>query len=166
MAIVVNGSVLALVYAITTALGLMFALLIGHRLHFNDIVQTHCKVPEFWPSISATTGDFIEGKAIWRTALVIAFPFRIAASYLMYKMYSTLYNGPTLLSIQGDDGMSVTLPGLMFIFDIVRIATAEMWTMISSSEALIPHEAAFVFYMLSGFFLQLVQVIIANRVHG
>lgn len=165
MALVLNGSVCALVYALCAALGLIFALIIGYRLHFNDIVQTHCKVPEFWPSISATTGDFIEGRWIWRTAILIAFPFRFSASYLLYKLYGNLVGGQ-ISAHRDDESMTVSLPSLMFIFDIIRMSTAEMWTLIASSEALIPHEAAFVVYMLSGFLLQVTQVILAGRVQN
>ena len=64
--LVVPAHYFAIGYSIIVGTGLLMALVLGMRLHFSEIVKTHCKTEEYWPSISATTGDFAPERFIWQ----------------------------------------------------------------------------------------------------
>ncbi|RNF11097.1 FGF receptor activating protein [Trypanosoma rangeli] len=166
---VIRSSYVALIYAIIASTGLLLALFVGLWMHPDELLDTHCKVTEYWPSISTLTGDFQPERQIWRMAFVLCTPFRLGTTISLFLVFwqrsyghvnnisDMLHSPMTLLK------SSTFLTLLMLFCDITRLFGALTWTMIASVENLSRHNVGFGFYVFMGFILQLVIDAIARR---
>lgn len=61
---------------------------LGLYLHFEGVTATHCRVPNFVPSISSIIGDFTPERYVWRLGMAFfSFP-RIFDSFLYYNFFA------------------------------------------------------------------------------
>lgn len=54
---------------------------------FENANNTHCKVPNIFPSISASIGNYEPQRTIWRTAIYSHAPLRFFIIYLRWDYY-------------------------------------------------------------------------------
>ncbi|XP_068632640.1 post-GPI attachment to proteins factor 2-like [Battus philenor] len=54
---------------------------------FDKANNTHCNVPNIFPSISASIGNYEPQRTIWKTAIYIHAPIRFFIVYLRWKYY-------------------------------------------------------------------------------
>lgn len=54
---------------------------------FENANNTHCKVPNVFPSISASIGNYEPQRSIWRIAIYTHAPLRFFIIYLRWKYY-------------------------------------------------------------------------------
>nr|NP_001298765.1 post-GPI attachment to proteins factor 2-like [Papilio xuthus]BAM18484.1 fgf receptor activating protein [Papilio xuthus] len=54
---------------------------------FDRANHTHCNVPNIFPSISASIGNYEPQRTIWKTAIYIHAPIRFFIIYLRWKYY-------------------------------------------------------------------------------
>ncbi|XP_035433931.2 post-GPI attachment to proteins factor 2 [Spodoptera frugiperda] len=54
---------------------------------FETANNTHCKVPNVFPSISASIGSYEPQSTIWKTAIYMHAPLRLYVLYLRWKYY-------------------------------------------------------------------------------
>ncbi|XP_011551588.3 post-GPI attachment to proteins factor 2 [Plutella xylostella] len=60
---------------------------------FESANKTHCNVPNIFPSISASIGNYEPQSSIWRTAIYIHAPLRFFIIYLRWNHYrNVIYN--------------------------------------------------------------------------
>ncbi|XP_022116164.2 post-GPI attachment to proteins factor 2 isoform X2 [Pieris rapae] len=57
---------------------------------FDKANNTHCKVPNVFPSISASIGNYEPQRTIWKTAIYIHAPLRFFIIYLRWEYYRRL----------------------------------------------------------------------------
>ncbi|CUG04227.1 Hypothetical protein, putative, partial [Bodo saltans] len=163
--LVVPGHYFPLAYALIVGTGLVMALVLGMRLHFTEIVKTHCKTPEYWPSISATTGDFAPERFVWRGAFVLAAMFRFTSGFLSFKFFAQQDVASAATRAAGLVSTRVLVYAAL-VCELLRCVSAMGWTVISSGEDNLHHNASFAVYMIVGFVLQVSQVVIVGRVRG
>jgi hypothetical protein len=120
---------------------MFFCLLIALYFHYSKVIKNHCKVWEFWPSISATIGDYKPEMNIWRITIALVSGPRFIISFLNYQFLSD-----SLI----ENKYFILLKIGIFI-DIIRIFAAGGWTYISSSEYLLYHDICFVLYISFSF---------------
>ena len=150
----IPASFLAVLYSALTGGGLLMALIVGVRTNFDSLTGTHCGTYEYWPSVSSTIGNVLVGRVIWRTALLFAFAPRVVSSYFMYVQYSL---------VSKSNGTFPAAATVMFLVDLVRMAAAVGWTLISSPEAIVHHQLCFGVYMASGFVLHILQTYLSSK---
>ncbi|XP_045516079.1 post-GPI attachment to proteins factor 2 [Pieris brassicae] len=57
---------------------------------FDKANNTHCKVPNVFPSISASIGNYEPQRTIWKTAIYIHAPLRFFIIYLRWEYYRSI----------------------------------------------------------------------------
>ena len=150
----VEGKWFPMLYAGLIQTGLLSCLFLAIRLHYSQVVQTHCGNWEFWPSVSSCTGDFMPERVVWRCAIALGGGPRIIAALLQFYQFHSLL--PSGRSWDINIGL---------VCDCIRIFSAGIWTYVASSEHLLIHEVAFVVYLVSGFLCQSLQTLVAYRIH-
>jgi hypothetical protein len=141
-----------LLYGCLTGGALVTSLILTLRWNFDDAVRTHCKQPEFWPSISASTGDFMPQRPLWRIAVALAMVPRCFCSLAMAHLLLRSEEGATCC-------LQPVLGALSAISDVVRILSACGWTYLASFEGLSHHQTFFGIYIVSSFAMQLMQTL-------
>ena len=131
--------------------GLLMCLLLTWRMHYTSVVATHCKTPEYWPSISATTGDYMPERGVWRVAVALASGPRVIASFLLYAYFTSQTTTPT------------PLIRTSLFFDMARICCAFGWAFVTSSEDHLFHIVSFALYIVTGFVYQSTQALLCKR---
>eukprot|EP00796_Vickermania_ingenoplastis_P008411 gene8411-5892_t len=150
------ASYASVIHAVVGCLGLVFPLYIGVILHPRELLTTHCGPNhyEYWPSISTTIGDMMPERQIWRTALLMAFPFRVVSSLTLFYVFWTKGSAGLLdmsrfafkpLSLFQS---SAFLAAAMLWVDLWRWLAAFVWTMVVSSEIHDVHNFAFLCYIV------------------
>eukprot|EP00760_Papus_ankaliazontas_P005012 PhM_4_TR12335/c0_g1_i1/m.10229 len=152
LSIKLQASTFPILYALCALGGLYTCLLLTVRLHLDSVVKTHCGTWEFWPSVSATTGDYMPERAVWRIAMALSSGPRVITSLLITSLFSNLSNGSSSLLIR-----------VSLFFDLFRIACATGWGFVTSSEDLTFHESAFAAYIIAGFVYQSTQLVLCRR---
>eukprot|EP00755_Sulcionema_specki_P027726 Sspe_Gene.17043::Locus_6039_Transcript_1_1_Confidence_1.000_Length_679::g.17043::m.17043 len=150
--VTLSGTMFPILYCTFIGVGLVVCLFLAVRLHYDSVVRTHCHNWEFWPSVSSCTGDHMPERAVWRIAIALGGGPRFITSFLQRQQFARLLPGGASWDV-----------GISFVFDIVRIVAAGMWTYVSSSEHLLVHEVAFVVYVVAGFLFQCLQTVVAFR---
>ncbi|CAG0921258.1 unnamed protein product [Notodromas monacha] len=56
--------------------------------HFRDVTYTHCRVPNYLPSISAAIGTYSPQNIVWKSAIAAHFPGRLLALSYYWRWYS------------------------------------------------------------------------------
>lgn len=72
---------------------------------FEEANNTHCKVPNIFPSISASVGNFEPQSTIWKTAIYIHAPLRFYIISLRWKYYKKVIRSECLFLVN----LAVTL---------------------------------------------------------
>lgn len=57
---------------------------------FERANNTHCKVPNIFPSISASIGNYEPQNTIWKTAIYVHAPVRFFIIYLRWEYYRNI----------------------------------------------------------------------------
>lgn len=74
--------------AISLALGAFLFTIVWTLLYdFERATYTHCDVRNYLPSISAAIGNYEPQKTMWRLAIVLHLPMRLAVAYIYSKYY-------------------------------------------------------------------------------
>jgi hypothetical protein len=134
-----KGSLFPLLYSGFIGGGMSLCLALSIYLHYRSVTKNHCRVWEFWPSVSASIGDYSPEKNIWRAAIALGFGPRIISAVLNYNLFKE------------EDAESKKIEIGLFM-DVLRVLAAAGWTYISSSEYLFYHEICFVIYIVFSLF--------------
>ncbi len=107
--------------------------------HWSKVLKNHCRVWEFFPSVSAVIGDYKPEMNVWRVAIALGSGPRFVSAVLNYKLLSD--------ALPSRKAIIKTA----FIIDVSRIVAAGGWTFISSSEYNFEHSVCYVIYAVSSF---------------
>lgn len=78
---------LGLLCVLLALFGFITCVLMTMYKDFENANNTHCKVPNIFPSISASVGNYEPQKTIWRSAIYISAPIRFLFVYLRGQYY-------------------------------------------------------------------------------
>lgn len=67
---------------------------------FESANNTHCKVPNVFPSISASIGNYEPQITIWKTAIYLHAPIRFYLVYLRWKYYTSIIQEDCLIIVK------------------------------------------------------------------
>ncbi|OQR76242.1 post-GPI attachment to proteins factor 2-like [Tropilaelaps mercedesae] len=117
-----------------------FIFCIGYSLVFNFTAstQTHCKVTNLLPSISAAIGSFSPQKYVWRTGIGI----HSAPRFVYAVMYRSWHR--TILPVRYR-----FLADVAFALEFIEDTSLLGLTMVSSSENYPVHEKCFITFLLT-----------------
>ena len=116
----ISASIFPIIYSVCIGGGMLSCLAIAVSLHYSQVIRNHCRVYEYWPSVSSVIGDYSPEKNIWRVAIALGAGPRFITSILNYNLLKV-------------SKFSFLLK-FAFFLDILRIFAAGGWTYISSSE--------------------------------
>ncbi|RUS89477.1 hypothetical protein EGW08_002774 [Elysia chlorotica] len=107
---------------------------------FKTSTATHCKVPNYLPSVSAAIGGFTPQRYVWRICIGLhASPrFMIAVAY--YTFHTSIHVGR-------HNELYKTLAALTSLFHIIEVSSLVGLTFISSTENHELHKILFIFFM-------------------
>ncbi|CAH2247027.1 post-GPI attachment to proteins factor 2 [Pararge aegeria] len=108
---------------------------------FENANNTHCKVPNVFPSISASIGNYEPQRSIWRVAIYSHAPFRFLIVFLRWKYYSSV--------ISQNCAFIVKLAVFLNILENLSLIGLTHWT---SSKNYPLHEACFKTFIGSSIF--------------
>jgi hypothetical protein len=158
--IFINAAIFPCFYSVIAASGLLLCLFLAVLLHYSIVTWNHCRVWEFWPSVSSTLGNRAPENIIWRCAIGLASGPRIAMAFLNYSWILKDLHFPSWRKAQ-----------VMLFLDLLRVVLAGCWTFVSSSEHWMFHAWSFIFYgVTSGFHMKvfndlIFETKIANHEH-
>ncbi|TFK40056.1 Frag1/DRAM/Sfk1 family-domain-containing protein [Crucibulum laeve] len=129
------AAILARAHTVLAALAFSSALLIGSYLHYYKIVKNGVAAyPDEWfPSVSATIGDWYPERNIFQILIALTAGPRFALVLLQYYLHSN----PTS-----------SLPTLVFITGIIRTLSCGGWVYITSSDDHDVHDVMMILYMV------------------
>lgn len=67
---------------------------------FENANNTHCKVPNVFPSISASIGNYEPQNTIWKIAIYVHAPFRFFIIYLRGQHYTNIIKDEYFLVVK------------------------------------------------------------------
>ncbi|KAK3740971.1 hypothetical protein RRG08_005662 [Elysia crispata] len=107
---------------------------------FKTSTATHCKVPNYLPSVSAAIGGFTPQRYVWRICIGLhASPrFMIAVAY--YSFHTSIHVGK-------HNEFYKTLAALTSLFHIIEVSSLIGLTYVSSTENHDLHEILFIMFM-------------------
>ncbi|XP_037959831.1 post-GPI attachment to proteins factor 2-like isoform X2 [Teleopsis dalmanni] len=116
---------------------------------FRRSTYTHCDVPNFLPSISAAIGNYNPQRTVWRVAICLHLPARLAVAKIYWKYYQT--------AIRKNRRILGTVACLLNVIENFALLSLSLWT---SSDNYKIHRNSFVafilcseLYMLISYFL-------------
>ncbi|XP_011186766.1 post-GPI attachment to proteins factor 2 [Zeugodacus cucurbitae] len=116
---------------------------------FDRSTSTHCDVPNYLPSISAAIGNYEPQKTVWRLAITMQLPFRIA----VVKMYMQYYKD----TIRRNRRVYAIIACLLNMVENFALLSLSLWTSLDNYPI---HRNSFVvfiacseMYMLLSYFL-------------
>lgn len=93
---IVSFQKLALVTLALPLGGFTFCVLWSMLYNFDDSTSTHCNVPNYLPSVSASIGAYSPQKYIWRLTVALHSAPRYLVSVTYYKLF---HSSPCLLTL-------------------------------------------------------------------
>ncbi|XP_005091174.1 post-GPI attachment to proteins factor 2 isoform X2 [Aplysia californica] len=123
---------------------------------FKQATATHCRVPNYLPSVSAAIGSFTPQRYVWRICIALhATPrFMIAVAY---------YNYHTSVHIGKNNEAYKALAALNSLCHIVEVASLVGLTFVSSTENHDAHEHMFISFMAAGLIYMLLTIYLFSR---
>lgn len=127
----------------------------------NEIHETHCKVYNVIPSISAITGISPE-RYIWRISIALHLGPRFLISSVYYKYYLSLMQYLRPISDQIKYSRLLTIS---YWLSIIEISALVGVTYISNQDNYPVHEKIFILFMISSLVYMLISLMIFQRMH-
>lgn len=107
---------------------------------FERVTSTHCRVPNYLPSISAAIGSFTPQRYIWQLCVAI----HSAPRFLVVTMYYS-----HLCDVLYKESLWQWLASVIFILQVTEVLSLLGLTFVSSSENFYIHELCFIAFMVS-----------------
>lgn len=113
-------SKLGFVTVLLPLLAFIFCIILTMYKDFDKANNTHCNVPNIFPSISASIGNYEPQRSIWKTAVYIHAPIRFFIIYIRWKYYQNV--------ILKDFTIIVNLAVLLNIIENLTLLGLTYWT--------------------------------------
>lgn len=122
---------------------------------FKSTTQTHCRVANFLPSISAAIGDKSPQRYIWRFGVAIHAAPRILFIHLYRNFYTNIFHTRNVYFMY-------YLSKIATLFNILEITALLVLSFVSSSENYAVHEKAFISFIIFSQLYMIVTVILIS----
>lgn len=130
---------LPLQYGFCVLSGFLLCLLISYFQHFETVTKTHCRKPEFFPTISASIGDMFPEKSLFRYFMALTSGPRILTLLIVHHIFKED------VGVKGGWGV---VNRITMLVDVGRVFTAGLWIYIGSGEHHFAHDVGFVSYVV------------------
>jgi hypothetical protein len=137
---------------------LLTCLATAYVFQYDDVHETHCRVYNVIPSISAITGVTPQ-TYMWRIAVAFHVGPRMVIAQVYYNYFINQISKAT------DKSTSYILINLCYWLNIIEIAAICGVTYISNRENYPVHEKIFILFMLSSLLYMVVMIKTFNKVH-
>ncbi|CAH3115071.1 hypothetical protein pdam_00006730 [Pocillopora damicornis] len=126
--------------------------------HFDETTRTHCKVPNFLPSISAAIGGNMPERFIWRVGIALhCLPRILIMPYSLHKHYKNTQLGRKYSSTTWWFSLLNFVNGALHLVENGALLTL---TYISSTDNFDVHEGSFIVFMASAILFMLLTCIL------
>ncbi|KAG7282706.1 hypothetical protein CRUP_017632 [Coryphaenoides rupestris] len=119
--------------------GLLACLVISLMFHFEDSTYTHCHVPNYLPSISASI-SLVPERYIWRCCIGL----HSAPRYLVAVVYFSSYRGRFARRLQ-----ELLLSGVVLLCSLAENTGLLLLTYVASTESYSVHKNGFIVFIAS-----------------
>ncbi|XP_031551054.1 post-GPI attachment to proteins factor 2-like isoform X2 [Actinia tenebrosa] len=117
--------------------------LLSILLHFDEVTKSHCRVPNYLPSISAATGDYSPEKYIWRIGIAYHSFMRLIVVILEHRiLHNRIIGTPST--------WFVWMTRIKSLLLVVENFALLMLTYVSSDDNYSVHEKSFILFMVAG----------------
>lgn len=134
---------LPLMYGACVLSGFLACMFISYFYHFEHVTKTHCRLPEYFMTISAAIGDMFPEKSIFRYVMALTSGPRLLTCAIVYHLTreEIISGGPALSRWGGIN----TICGWL---DFLKIFSAGIWIYVGSGENHDVHDVGFVSYVV------------------
>lgn len=149
----VTALVVACVVTCLPVFGIVFSVVWSLMYDFERATHTHCKVPNYLPSISAAIGGFTPQRYIWRTCIGLhsAPRFMVAIAYYNFHMSLELAQHSKTYGI---------IAAVACFLHIIENAALLGLTYVASNENHGVHEKFFIMFLVSSLLYMLLTLIL------
>jgi hypothetical protein len=126
------------VLTVVPCVGLLMSLVLAAVLHHDNVTSTHCRVPNFWPSVSAAIGNNEPERFVWKLTVGLHNVLVLLDSGMAYDR---LVQSPLV---------SVFLARLMAVCKALSCCGLFVLTFVSSTDNFLVHEMGFVAWLVFG----------------
>jgi hypothetical protein len=149
---------LPIIYGVCVCTGFLFCLVVSYIYHFASVTKTHCRQPEFFPTISASIGDNFPETSFFRYAMALTSgPRLLTLTIVCYLLREDL-----VASGLGNSAWNSANTVAMWI-DVFRVFTAGIWIYVGSAENHDIHDIGFVSYVVSTAIHQIIHLSLFHR---
>uniref|UniRef100_A0A0A9XFM9 Post-GPI attachment to proteins factor 2-like n=1 Tax=Lygus hesperus TaxID=30085 RepID=A0A0A9XFM9_LYGHE len=152
---------LSLVTVLLPLVALVLCFITAYTFQQSEIHETHCKVYNVIPSISAITGISPE-RYLWRMSIALHLGPRFLISSVYYNYYASRVK---LIVPASDQEWYTKLVKICYWVNITEISSLMGVTYISNRDNYPVHEKIFITFMISSLVYMLVSLIIYRRIH-
>eukprot|EP00026_Physarum_polycephalum_P016089 Phypoly_transcript_16926.p1 GENE.Phypoly_transcript_16926~~Phypoly_transcript_16926.p1 ORF type:complete len:277 (+),score=28.30 Phypoly_transcript_16926:63-833(+) len=134
---------LPIIFGVCVLSGFLFCLVVSYHYHFESVTKTHCRQPEFFPTISAAIGDMFPEKSAFRYVMALTSGPRILTLLIIAYL---LHEDIVALGLANSAWNSVNTVAKWV--DVARVFTAGIWIYVGSGEDHDIHDIGFVSYVV------------------
>ena len=134
----VRAWVCYLVLTLVPSAGLLLSLVLAAVLHHENVTSTHCRVANFWPSVSAAIGNNEPERFVWKLTVGLHNTLVLLDSGMAYDR---LAQSPLV---------PVFLARLMAVCKALSCVGLFVLTFVSSTENFLVHELGFIAWLVFG----------------
>eukprot|EP00112_Aurelia_sp_Birch-Aquarium-sp1_P003953 Seg145.3 transcript_id=Seg145.3/GoldUCD/mRNA.D3Y31 product="Post-GPI attachment to proteins factor 2" protein_id=Seg145.3/GoldUCD/D3Y31 len=109
-------------------------------LHWEQVTTTHCKVPNYLPSLSAAIGDLTPQRYIWRMGIALHSSGRFLVAFIYLYFYKQLS--------YGKKDWIYKMAKLNLVLNVLENFSLLTLSYVSSKENFDIHEAAFICFII------------------
>jgi len=135
----IRFQVVAIVVALLPLLSLASCVLLSILLHWDEVTSTHCRVPNYLPSLSAAVGDKTPQRYIWRIGIAL----HCCVRFIIPFIYRVFYRD----AIQHSSVLLHQMASIACFMNIVENISLLVMTYVSSKENYSIHEMGFIFFI-------------------
>nr|XP_022321214.1 post-GPI attachment to proteins factor 2-like [Crassostrea virginica] len=137
----INFSFLVTIVALLPLLGALTCIILSILFNFKESTWTHCRVPNYLPSISSAIGGYAPQKYIWRICIALHAAPRFLFAFSYFGYYTSFHVGSrnTLYTI---------LARICVFLHVVENSALVILTYVSSTDNYAVHENMFIAFMV------------------
>lgn len=144
-------------FGLAMPLGAFFAcVLLSIVKDFKRANNTHCNVPNVFPSVSACISHFYPQKTIWQLAIGLDSFLRYAIAFVHYRVYYARL--AVSMSNPSTQSQSIWLARLALLFHLIELTALIMLSFVSSVEKFFVHMLSFVVFIAASSCYMLVTI--------
>lgn len=123
---------------------------------FKRANNTHCNVPNIFPSVSACISHFYPQNTIWRLSIGLDSSLRYAIAFIHYRAYYSRL--AAMMPQQRQRKTAIALARLALVSHLIELTALIMLSFVSSVEKFLVHMLSFVVFIASSSLYMIVTI--------